>query len=239
MSGGSGAGYSPAQEGDLRLWLDASLPSTVSISGGQISSWASRVNAVSLVKAPTAGPTYSSIGWDGVRPCATFGASGYTDIRANSIGGITDFIGDNSQSATLVFRYILTNVAAGGFLWQSYNAGAAYSAIENRYATSNSDIFWSSGGAFKVGSLTYSSGISYTHSSVLSLNTVATYRGNTADIVATAFTPALPADFAIGGGAFTGTLQLQLKLAEALVYKTALSTAAIGRLDTYLSAKWP
>jgi hypothetical protein len=239
LAGSAIAGYSPASEGDLRLWLDASFTGGFSLSGTQVLSWASRARGFTMSKAPSGGPAYSATSWDGVRPCVTFNSSGYTDVRANSVAGLTDFVGNNAAPATIVYRVATINATAGGCVWQSYSVGGGYSAIENQLATSHFDIFWSSGGAHATGSATIASVTKYTHSTVLSSNNAVAYLNNSVDITSIAFTPATPTDLAIGGNAFTGSQGFNAKIPEVLVFASALDSSAIARIVAYLAAKWP
>ena len=232
-------GYSPTMEGDLRLWLDASLPGSMTITGAQqVTAWYSRVRGVSMVRGVT-GPNYSATGWDGVHPCVIFNPTAtYTDLRANSIAGLTNFLGDTSP-ATLIFR-ALSPTGTIGYLFQSYSSGGGYAALEGIPTFPKIDIYWSSGGSHAGGVVSYATNTSFTHSTVISSTNLATYKnGSGADIPSTAFAPATVSDFSICGGALLGNQGLNIKIASVLLYKSTLSTSALDRVHNYLATRWP
>jgi len=230
--------WTPAQEGDLRLWLDASVASTITLASTQVATWASRVRGVSVSRPGTSGPTYGATAWNGSLPAVTFNGSGYSDLRASSVSGLTDFYGD-SVNASLVARIILPSGGSGsGFLFQSYTAGGAI--VEHRFLDPNFNLFWSSGGAHANGTASYSRNTAYTFSSVITTPNVATYKDSaTADIASTGISTSTVDSFSIGAGALLGNNPLFVKVAEFMMFKSALSTAAIQKIHAYLAAKWP
>lgn len=226
-------------EGDLRLWLDSSLPGSITITGTQqVTAWASRVRNVSMVRGLT-GPNYLANGWDGIHPCVHFNPTGtYTDLRANSVAGLTDFLGD-TPPATLIVR-ALSTTGTIGYFYQSYSSGGGYAALEGIPGFPKINIFWSSGGAHANGVAAYPTGSGFTHAIVLSLGNLATYKnGSGADIPSTAFSPAAVSDLSICGGALLGNQGLNIKVGAVLLYKSALSTSALDRVHNYLATRWP
>lgn len=213
----SRGGFSPADIAGLQLWLDAADESTITESGGAVSQWDDKSgNGNHVVQATAASqPTTGTHTLNGLNTLYNDGGDFMLTGSALSLSGFTTFA---------VFEHIAEN---GMFFGTDLNT--AYGPV---YELGNNG----SGAGSNIGSTSiYVNGTLLTSTTRNDIYSAVNAQSNVTSTIADGTITRKISPFAWPNSA---TVTAEQKMAEFLVYDSALSTVDRESVEAHLAAKW-
>jgi len=256
-------GFNPKSIAGIKMWLDASDSSTITLNGGNVSAWADKTGNATNASQVTAAsqPAYNATGQNGrgiiefdstefLTWAGSMGATALFNYLHNATGGtIVMVLRADSTSDPNAIRYILTNsntstgnTGIGVFLDDragvSRNNGLVLSVNRgvSGQATSSglTNNAFPSANAFAVLSVALDNANATAASRIVArVNGSGITTGNT--LTNTAATGNASTNMFLGN--FGGGNSLNA-VAEILFYEGVLATSAMSRIEKYLGTKW-
>lgn len=239
------SGFNPRSITGLQLWLDANDASTMTLNGGTVSEWRSKVGSIAVTQAtasaqPTLTANYfrarSALTFDGgdvlyaasaalaVAPCTTFIV--HDEVTMVSFAGLlggTPSTGDDFNQAS---AFITSARDSGNVILR---ANAAASPTATAMSAASASMGASAYGKKLVSAVVGSS------TAFLRVNAVA---GSTDTHAASGSSAGTIVGGRFVGGAVSASFRFNGRICEILHYSAALTTLQVSQVEKWLSSRW-
>lgn len=238
-------GFDPRSISGLQLWLDANDASTMTLNGGTVSEWRSKVGSIAVTQATASAQPTLTANYAGSRSALTFDGGDvlYSASAPLSIAPCTSFI-VYAESTIVSFAGILGGTPAtgndfgdvGGFITSARESGnvTARVARVGQPAATEMNALSTSQGASAYGRKILTALVD-TSSATVRMNGVA----GSADAHAVTGSSS---GAIVGGrfvsGAVSASFRLNGVVCEILHYSTALSAAQVSLVEKWMALRW-